>query len=195
MTDYSEDDVLQIVDELRQLGLVAVVHTESGRTERYRHYLRRRFTLTEPQVAILTELLLRGRQTVGDLRARASRMVAIENLDDLREALRGLISLNFVQSSGPLDRRGVEVDHAFYSPQESKKLVWNAAAESDTDELVETREARREWLLSARTWSLRHDLSRGMTGLRTCTGQSASYRMRIENSGHAWTAWKTKFAA
>jgi uncharacterized protein len=141
MTDYSEDDVLQIVDELRQLGLVAVVHTESGRTERYRHYLRRRFTLTEPQVAILTELLLRGRQTVGDLRARASRMVAIENLDDLREALRGLIALNFVQSSGPLDRRGVEVDHAFYQSQESKKLAWNAVAESETDELVETREA------------------------------------------------------
>jgi uncharacterized protein len=123
MTDYSEDDVLEIIDQLRELGLVAVVHTESGRTERYRHYMRKRFTLTEPQLAVLTELLLRGRQSIGDLRARASRMVAIESLDDLREALRGLLTQKYLQASGSLDRRGVEVDHNFYQPAENKRIV------------------------------------------------------------------------
>lgn len=123
MTDYSEDDVLEIVDQLRELGLVAVVHTESGRTERYRHYMRKRFTLTEPQLAVLTELLLRGRQSVGDLRSRASRMVAIDSLDDLREALRGLAAQHYLQASGSLDRRGVEVDHNFYGAAENKRLA------------------------------------------------------------------------
>ncbi len=123
MTDYSEDDVLEFIDQLREMGLVAVVHTESGRTERYRHYMRKRFTLTEPQLAILTELLLRGRQSVGDLRARASRMVAIESLDDLRKALRGLASQNYLQASGSLDRRGVEVDHNFYQAGENKRIA------------------------------------------------------------------------
>ncbi len=130
MTDYSEDDVLEIIDQLREMGLVAVVHTESGRTERYRHYMRKRFTLTEPQLAVLTELLLRGRQSVGDLRARASRMVPIESLDDLREALRGLTALKYLQASGSLDRRGVEVDHNFYAPAENKRIT-----ASDSDEL------------------------------------------------------------
>ena len=122
MTEYSEDDVLDVIDQLRELGLVAVVHTESGRTERYRHYMRKRFTLTEPQIAVLTELLLRGRQSVGDLRARASRMVAIESLDDLREALRGLVAVHYLQMSGSLDRRGVEVDHNFYVPSEKQRI-------------------------------------------------------------------------
>jgi hypothetical protein len=133
MTDYSEDDVLEIIDELRGLGLAAVIHTETGRTERYRHYMRKRFTWSEPQLAIMTELLLRGRQTIGDLRARASRMVAIDHLDDLREALRGLMEHDFVRASGPLESRGVEVDHNFYLPAENKRLGATAAGEFETD--------------------------------------------------------------
>lgn len=139
MTEYSEDDVLEVLDELRQLGLVAVVHTETGRTERFRHYVRKRFTWSEPQLAVMTELLLRGRQTVGDLRARASRMVPIENLDDLRAALRGLMDQKFVQATGPLERRGVEVDHHFYQPGENKKLAWDSSPESEADEAPESR--------------------------------------------------------
>ena len=134
MTDYSEDDVLEFVDQLRELGLVAVVHTESGRTERYRHYMRKRFTLTEPQLAVLTELLLRGRQSVGDLRARASRMVAIDSLDDLREALAAWRPQNYLQASGSLDRRGVEVDHNFYEAAENKRIALDGRPPLERDE-------------------------------------------------------------
>ena len=99
------------------------MHTESGRTARYRHYMRHRFTMTEPQLAILTELLLRGRQSLGELRTRASRMVAIDSLDDLRTALNGLLELGFVQSDGSLDRRGAEVDHNWYTPNERQQMA------------------------------------------------------------------------
>ncbi|QDT38643.1 DUF480 domain-containing protein [Stratiformator vulcanicus] len=118
VTNYGEDQVQTALDELQENGLLAVVHTESGRTERYRHYLRKRFPLSEPQLAILTELLLRGRQTVGELRARAARMVPIEGLGELRTELQGMIDLGYVRSSGPLERRGVEVDHALYTASE-----------------------------------------------------------------------------
>jgi len=119
---YSEDDVLDVLEDLRQLGLVAVVHTQAGRTERYRHYMRRRFTFTDPQLAILTELMLRGRQSIGELRARASRMVPIESLDQLREELQGLIAMELAQADAELERRGVLVDHALYTAREREKL-------------------------------------------------------------------------
>ena len=122
VTNYSEDDVLETLDQLREMRLVAELHTESGRTERYRHYMRHRFTLTEPQLAILTELLLRGRQQLGELRSRASRMVPIETLEQLREELDGLRAMNLIQTSGPLERRGVEVDHNLYRSNEGKTL-------------------------------------------------------------------------
>ena len=127
ITHFSEDDVLETLDELRELGLAAVVHTESGRTERYRHYLRRRMAdLSEPQVAVLAELLLRGRQSAGDLRSRASRMApagSLDSQDQLRTELTGLLEKGLIQADGPLDRRGVEIDHHLYEPGESRTMT------------------------------------------------------------------------
>jgi uncharacterized protein len=119
VSSYDEDDVRQTLDQLRERGFVGELHTESGRTERYRHYLRQKTDLTEQQLAILTELLLRGRQQLGELRTRASRMVAIDNQDDLRAALQPLIARGLVRSNGPLERRGIEVDHNLYPPGEN----------------------------------------------------------------------------
>ena len=122
ITNYTEDQVYETLDQLREMGLVAFVHTESGRTERYRHYVRHRFTFTEPQIAVFAELLLRGRQQLGELRSRAGRMVPIESLDLLRTEVAGLESMNLVQATGPLERRGVEVDHTLYKAGEGKTL-------------------------------------------------------------------------
>lgn len=122
VTNYSEDALEDALDELRQMGLVAVVHTESGRTERFRHFMRKRFPFTEPQLAIITELLLRGRQQLGELRSRASRMARIESLEELRENLEQLAAQGFIRSSGPLERRGIDVDHTFYPASEAPDL-------------------------------------------------------------------------
>ncbi len=130
VVNYDEDRAETVLEELRELGLVAQVFTESGRTARYRHYMRKRFTLTEPQLAILTELLLRGQQAVGELRTRASRMAPIETLEHLRTELEGLVALNLVRADGPLDRRGVEVDHNLYPANEKQPMRARAAEDS-----------------------------------------------------------------
>ena len=131
LSEYTEDDIASTIDELRALGLAAVVHTESGRTERFRHYVRKQFPFNENQLAIMTELWLRGRQSLGDLRVRASRMHAIETLELLRDELTALERAGFVRSNGPLAARGVEVDHTFYKPNENMALT---PVESDSDE-------------------------------------------------------------
>jgi uncharacterized protein len=123
IANYDGDRVEDLVDEIRELGLIGVIHTQSGRTERYRHYMRKRYTFSEPQLAILTELMLRGRQTLGELRGRASRMVAIDDLGKLRAELQDLLDRGFVQASGSLERRGIEVDHAFYRSSESNSSM------------------------------------------------------------------------
>lgn len=136
ISEYSEEDVLRAVDQLRELGLAAVVHTESGRSERYRHYARKRFPFSESQLAIMTELWLRGRQTLGDLRVRASRMQDIPTLEQLRDELKSLQTQGFIQANGPLDVRGVEVDHSFYKPDEGKTLAaveWQESSSAGED--------------------------------------------------------------
>ena len=123
VTEYSEGEVADALEQLRQLGLVAEVFTDGGRAARYRHYARHKFDFTETQFAILCELLLRGRQQPGELRTRASRMVRIDSQDQLKSDLQSMQEKGFVQSNGGLERRGVEVDHTFYLPKENMTMT------------------------------------------------------------------------
>lgn len=131
VTNYPEDAVQEALDQLRALGVAAVVHTESGRTERYRHYVRKRFPFSEAQLAIMTELWLRGRQQLGELRSRASRMAPIESQAELRKELDSLLEQGFIQSDGSLDRRGAEVDHTFYAAAEGPR-TWGGGSPGES---------------------------------------------------------------
>ena len=122
ITEYSEGEVADALEQLRELGLVAEVFTDGGRTTRFRHYMRLKFDFSDAQLGIVCELLLRGRQQPGELRTRASRMVRVESLEQLRTELQGLLSKGFLQSSGALERRGVEVDHTWYLPKENMQI-------------------------------------------------------------------------
>ncbi len=119
---YSEVQVQDALDAMREDLLVAEVFSGGGRTPRYRHYARHKFDFSDAQFGIVAELLLRGLQQPGELRTRASRMVRIDSIDQLREELTGLHEMGYLQANGPLDRRGVEVDHTFYLPKEDMKL-------------------------------------------------------------------------
>ena len=131
ISTYDEDDVLETLNALQERGLVACIHTESGRTERYRHYMRHKTTLNEQQLAIMTELMLRGKQQLGELRTRASRMVGIETQDDLRRELQALMAAGLVRANGPLERRGIEVDHDLYPHNENHEPL--AVYQDDDD--------------------------------------------------------------
>lgn len=173
VTNYSEGQVEDAVGSLQERGLLAVVRTEGGRTERYRHYLRKRTDLAEPQLAVLTELMLRGRQTVGELRGRAGRMVPIDSLEDLRAHLAELIEAGFVRAGGPLERRGVEVDHALHGEDETPEAFGEGtptataaaaprapAGESDDLKSAVAAQAERIETLTAAVAELRADLDR-----------------------------------
>ena len=133
VTNYSEDEVQSALEELREKTLVAEVFTDGGRTPRYRHYMRYRYDFTEVQFAIIAELLLRGAQQLGELRTRASRMSRIESQEVLREALTGLKDMGFIRSSGPLERRGIQVDHAMYEDGRAPALEESSLDEDDTE--------------------------------------------------------------
>jgi len=128
VTNYDEGSVEATLDELREMSLIAEVYTDGGRAPRYRHYMRYRYDFTETQFAIMAELMLRGGQQPGELRTRASRMKRVESQGDLRSDLSALQEMGFVNASGPLDRRGVTVDHTFYRGKRS------AAPQGQSDE-------------------------------------------------------------
>jgi uncharacterized protein YceH (UPF0502 family) len=118
--ELDEGDVHDALTLLRNKALVTKVF--SGRTEKWRHLLYEQWHLDSRDTAILAELLLRGPQTEGEIRSRASRMVEIPDLDALKGYLRPLLERNLVQYLTPEDRRGAVLTHGFHAPEELARL-------------------------------------------------------------------------
>ena len=85
-----EADVVRALDALRFKQL-AVVSAEGGRVPKYRHALMEKFRLDPPELAVVCELLVRGPQTVGELRTRGERMHPFADLAAVEEVLRELL--------------------------------------------------------------------------------------------------------
>lgn len=117
----------QVEDELislRELGAVAEVHS-GGRVPKYRHYGHDFLGVKGVESAVLTELLLRGEQTAGDLRSRASRFEPIADLATLNSILESLMSSKLAVSLTP-PGRGQVFSHNFYSASELEQVKANA---------------------------------------------------------------------
>ncbi len=114
------DDVEESLDRLRQLGAVGMVEGY-GRVTKYRHYLYEWLGVEKIELSVMTELLLRGAQTEGELRGRASRMDAIPDLACLRALLTSLKAKKLVIPLTP-EGRGHVLTHALYKPREMEQL-------------------------------------------------------------------------
>jgi len=90
LMNLEEEAVVRALDTLRFKQL-ALVSAEGGRVPKYRHALVEKLRLNPAQLSLLGELLLRGPQTVGELRARAERMHPFVDLAAVEEALQELM--------------------------------------------------------------------------------------------------------
>lgn len=124
LTSYDEGDVEHTIGELRDLGVVTEVDW-LGRVPKYKHRAYEWLGVDKAELAVLAELLLRGAQSIGDLRARAARMENIEDLNALRPILERLVSRHLVIELTP-PGRGQMVTHGLYPPAELEALKGTA---------------------------------------------------------------------
>jgi uncharacterized protein YceH (UPF0502 family) len=90
--ELTESQVVDALERLRQD--VLVWRTEGARTERWQQSVVRRWGLDRAGKALMTLLLLRGPQTVGELRTRSERMVTFASIEEVEEALRRMASID-----------------------------------------------------------------------------------------------------
>lgn len=86
----TEEDVVRALDSLRFKQL-AVLSADSGRVPKYRHLLAEKSGLMPAEQAIICELLVRGPQTLGELRTRGERMHPFGDLAAVEEVLHELM--------------------------------------------------------------------------------------------------------
>jgi hypothetical protein len=86
-----EDAVRDALDGLQQQRLAGPASGADGRVTKYEHRTQEVFNFTRAEVAVLCVLLLRGPQTLGELRGRTERMHRFETLEDVQSALQRLM--------------------------------------------------------------------------------------------------------
>jgi uncharacterized protein YceH (UPF0502 family) len=120
VVELSEIQVEDALVDCQKKGLVSKI--TGGRVERWRHTLYETWRVDKVELAILAELLLRGPQTEGELRGRASRMEPIDDLVALRTALKPMVERALVIYLTPEGRRGTVLTHGFHPAEELGSL-------------------------------------------------------------------------
>lgn len=82
--------VVRGLDDLREKRLVWTVTAAGSRVPKYEHRLGEALGLSQPELAVIGVLLLRGPQTAGEIRARTERLFRIPALDETVALLEAL---------------------------------------------------------------------------------------------------------
>jgi uncharacterized protein YceH (UPF0502 family) len=90
VVDYDPATVTDALDSLRAKKLTRIVHSPSGRAPKFKHVLDEALGLDSAARALLTVMMLRGPQTLGELRIRTERLHPFESTSEIEPELERL---------------------------------------------------------------------------------------------------------
>jgi uncharacterized protein YceH (UPF0502 family) len=90
VTEYNEDDLVVALDGLRARGFAAAI-TGGSRVTKFAQRFTEKLNLGRRETAILCVLMLRGPQTIGEIKGRTERMYAFADLDETETVLQKMI--------------------------------------------------------------------------------------------------------
>jgi uncharacterized protein YceH (UPF0502 family) len=151
VVNYDEATVLQALSLLRSKGLALKISGAGHRVEKYAHSLGEKLNLGRREAALLQLLMLRGPQTVGELRGRSERMYEFTELEEVESCLESLAT----REPEPLVARmprgrwshllggAPDLGHEIPEPQPPDLAVRVSALEHEVAELKQTLESFR----------------------------------------------------
>jgi uncharacterized protein len=96
VVDYDDSTIRAALERLGRRKWTTLASWSNRRAMKYRHTLDSALGLSEPELAVLCVLMLRGPQTPGELKQRTERLHAFGGLDGIEDTLRGLIDRKLV---------------------------------------------------------------------------------------------------
>jgi uncharacterized protein YceH (UPF0502 family) len=96
VVSYDDDTVEDALENLRTKGLAMRV-TGDGRVAKHEQRFTEKFNLGRREAALLCVLMLRGPQTVGELRGRSERLHAFDDLESVESTLSRLAEMEYVK--------------------------------------------------------------------------------------------------
>jgi hypothetical protein len=184
---YVEPLVLSTLNALKEQRLVRFVLPSHGRSAvRYRHVLDEALALTHSQCALVAVLLLRGPQTIGELRLRTERMTNFDSLGEIDHELRFLssveepLAVSLGRGPGQKEERwscplvhsqnGVPASHVLDGPTRASDR--DLPSDHEADDWTEPGEERGEPRELSRSAQQRlDDLGSELAALRSAVGE------------------------
>ena len=151
VTAYTEGEIGHTLRELESLGLVR--EAWGARAAKYEHMAAKVLGVHSPGLALLCPLMLRGPQTVGELKTNSHRLHEFDDLDDLRYALKRLseheppLVMTFPRQPGQKEERFAHLlcgepeipvaSSAYSPPRRNEVLIRIEALEAKLETLQE----------------------------------------------------------
>jgi uncharacterized protein len=88
---YDEQTVERALENLRDKNLVYVFYGSTSRVPKYKHMLPNLYEMDERETAVVCVLMLRGAQTLGEIRERTGRLYEFSGLGEVSETLDALM--------------------------------------------------------------------------------------------------------
>ncbi len=133
VVSYDEQQIMAALTLLKGKGLVSP--TFVGRVPKYEERLLKRLNLVMRETAVLCVLMLRGPQTVGEIRGRAERLHPFERLEEVDQTLAALTERSHVTSlPRQPSRKEARYAHLFAGPpdpNEEEPLVHSDMGEKE----------------------------------------------------------------
>jgi uncharacterized protein len=102
VVEYDERTIKAALDRLSHREWTRFASSASSRALKYRHLLDERLSLSASELSLLAVLMLRGPQTLGELKQRTERMHRFDSLAEVAETVEGLSRREF---AARLERR------------------------------------------------------------------------------------------
>jgi uncharacterized protein YceH (UPF0502 family) len=97
VVDYDEATIRDGLARLRQRGWTRYASAQGGRAAKYRQLFDEALGLGRDEMAVLSVLMLRGQQTPGELKQRASRIHPFDDLAQVEDTLERLVGRELVE--------------------------------------------------------------------------------------------------
>lgn len=91
VVNYDDESVREALERLRHRRLTVEISGPGMRVNKYGHRISDVWNLGRREIAVLCTLLLRGRQTLGEIRGSAERMFPFSDLEQVESVLQTLV--------------------------------------------------------------------------------------------------------
>jgi uncharacterized protein YceH (UPF0502 family) len=134
VVDYDDSAIRDALQRLSSKGWVRLASGPTSRAVKYRHLFDEALDLSGSEISLLTVLMLRGAQTVGELKSRTERLHRFDSLPEVDETLHGLGARELVVR---LERRpGQKEERWEHRLGETAEAAPPAPAQSSLEERV-----------------------------------------------------------